>query len=258
MAALDSFDAFVARMADCQGHYRMWGENSAAAVALFSPAVLGMRYGAFPALPTPLPTGVTAYICTGMSSVNNSSTFPMLVGKKVSFGSIDISTNVWTPNGSATMPTKTVLGASRTLSSALFGECTVALSATPGSLVVGYNDQAGAAQSQTNLISQVTATRSICQFPLLPASSGVQAITSVSRTGGTTPTGTIELFGVMPLIISLSNSGSSISGVTQDNFLTTTFAPARFGAGDQLSIWLIASSPGAKVMTAEASFVGDA
>jgi hypothetical protein len=208
--------------------------------------------GQFRALPSPLPTGVTAYIPTRVF-IGSSVAGEVLWCRLVNLGSIDISPSTFTDANA--FPTYTELGdASVSESGVVFAEVTTVLNATPGSLAITYVDQNGNTAEATTAVA-LTASAAVGTGAFIALNAGdyaVRDITAAARTLGTTPTGVIKFWGVRPLIMTPVTS----LGGTMENLLTSAFHPQRFAAGDQLAV-IFMNTTQVKTSVMEAFFVGD-
>lgn len=154
-------------------------------------------------LPGSFESGVSGYIPTqiNLTGSSNASARMVIVAEMIDMGSIDISGASGTFTDGSAMPTRTQLGASNALASPVWCEAETAPSATPGTLNVTYTDQdgnTGISAPATNINGSAVA-RSGCFLPLDSSDWGVRDITGATRSGGTTPTGVIRFWGLIPL-----------------------------------------------------------
>ncbi len=168
------------------------------------------RMAAFRSLPGTLETGVTAYIPTEIfahTSTNQGG--GIIVGELINFGSLNISTNTFT-DGSA-MPTRTIFNTSTAMCSPIFMEVEVALNATPGTLVVTYVDQNGntAEASTSHTLTASAIPGSTSTVVLNTTDWGARDVTNAVRSAGTTPTGTIRFWGIVPIAIVPEGNGTA-------------------------------------------------
>jgi len=253
MVALKSYNDFIARIGN--GYTRMdpfYGEHqSATTLTLFTGQVQPWQRTAWaPAVPGSLPSGVTAFLPVSVGLASSSAGF-IGVYRAFPFGSLDISTNTYTA-GSA-MPTQTVGGTSTAMFGALLCEASVALNATPGSLTVTYDNQDGTSHSTSATAMTASAAVTTCGFiPLASGDYGVRNVTGASRTGGTTPTGTIKFWGLLPVANVTPMNGGSCGA---RNLLTSAPFPPRMLAGEQLII--LAPATTARAVTGVITYVGD-
>jgi len=232
--ALTTYDLFISQCASGIKRNQPIGDEAQAnttATFLARNIATMTRRGYTKPLPSPLPSGVTAYICSRISVTGSSPGIALIVAKLIDLGSIDISTPTFT-DGSA-MPTKTELNASNVTASPVLCEVTTALNATPGSLQITYVDQDGntAEATTAQVMTASSVVKSAAYIDLNGTDWGVQDITAATRTGGTTPTGVVQFWGLLP--ITICPLAPNTDGVTWiDNLIGTAFNPTRLGAGD--------------------------
>lgn len=219
--------------------------STAGATSLIAPGLMTMtKVGTFRAMPGTLPGSLTAIIPQYISYCTNS-VGGVLIGKMVRFGSIDISgaSGTWTADGttSANMPTVTELGVSRQQHSAIFLEVTTVLNATPGSLAITYVDQDGNT-SESTTAAALTASAAVGTAGFLPLNAGdvgVRSISAVTRSAGTTPTGVITVWGMIPLCML---EGMAQSVYYHQNFVGSFFNPIRMLGGEVLGMFVTGSA----------------
>ena len=236
--ALTTFNGMLSRAAAGYGMSQpAWSEQTATTTnGIFNGPVLSMQKGPeSKAMPSPLPTGVTAYIPTRYCMLSfNSGDCSLLIAKLVDLGSLDISGPTFTDGSS--MPTITECGVSRVTSSAVIAEVTTAFSATPGSYTITYVDQDGNAAETTSSVALTGSALvgSCSPVALNTGDTGVRDITAATRTGGTTPTGVMKFWGVIPLTILPMPAGTanSASAWMSQDLVQGAFNPYRLGAGD--------------------------
>jgi hypothetical protein len=178
----------------------------------------------------------------------------MWLVKLVDLGSLNISTNTFT-DGSA-MPTVDELGTNRVMAGAVIMEVTVALNATPGSITITYTDQDGNA-SQTSTSQALAASAAIGSIGNLQLATGdyaVRDISAAARTGGTTPTGTIKFWGIIP--VGMVYSAGAGAGETVD-LVTNSFALVPLGTSDQLYVIHASTVVANNVIQGVLNVVGD-
>jgi hypothetical protein len=253
--ALTTYDQFIDRIADGYGGVELFdGEVPTATTAtLLSGLNGGQNVAGMRTLPT-LPSGVTAYIPTAVS-ISATTLTSYLVAKVISLGSIDISGASGTFTDGSSMPTITELGTSRTTCSAVIAEVTTALNATPGSLSITYVDQDGnSAEATTAQTLTASAAAGTTGYVILNAGDiGVQDITTAVRSAGTTPTGVIKFWGVVP-IVSISTGNVDIP--EKANLLTQFFNPIRLGAGDVIRVFPVLTATTKRVF-GMINFIGE-
>lgn len=255
--ALKLYDEYIKRIADGYSLAQPVYDETQVATG----GVLGVnlkawqKMGVTKALPSPLPNSVTAYVVTRFfASSGVAADNTLLFGKLINFGSLDISSNVFTDG--STMPTVTVLGVSRALASPVWIEVTTALNATPGNISITYVDQDGnAAESTTtqNLVAS-SAVKTSGVILLNSTDWGVRDITSAVRGGGTTPTGVIGFWGMIPLCMTTIAPVVDEVGFVVD-FLNKHCNQFRLGAGDVLGAFV--DSAAARSVLGTVVFVGD-
>ncbi len=213
------------------------------------------RVGTSKALPNPLPSGVTAYIIPRYT-IRLTTAQPVIIAKLISLGTFDVSgaSGTWT-NGSV-MPSAKVLGVSNTqLASAVIMEVTTALSANQGTFTLTYTNQSGTASQTSQTVSPPNSAplKSCCYLGLASGDWGVQAITGGTRTGGTTPTGVITCWGLVPIGIQQVSGFATYGG----NLLTNRVNPLRLGAGDKIGVFCFSHQGAARATMGEIEIVGD-
>ena len=253
--ALTTYNQFIERISN--GYYLsqpFWREQQTATAAFGSNLSNITRLATVKQMPNPLPTGVTSYIITRVSATCSIGAMSFLFGRLINLGSLNIATPTFT-DGSA-MPTITELGDSHATNSPILIEVTTALNATPGSLTVTYVDQDGNS-AETTTAQALGASSPIGNsgwIHLNTGDSGARDITTATRTGGTTPTGIIKFWGILP--ICLMSASPDTTTAMQENLLTGAFNPLRFGAGDEIGGFIIGGTS-AKAMFGEMFVVGD-
>lgn len=232
--ALRTYNNFIARgAADFILSQPMWGEMQTAGNVSFGDNIqLQMNAAVTKALPS-LPSGVTSYIPLRFMGYATNNTSQFLLAKVFVMGSLDISSNVFT-DGSQ-YPTVTEAGVSRQIFGPIIACVTTVLNALPGTLTVTYVDKDNNS-AETSVAGTPTASAVVNSsgFVRLNAGDiGAIDVTNAARSGGTTPTGVITFYGVIP--IGFMGSVVSAAGLL-GNFLTDTICPIRLGAGDVLSL----------------------
>jgi hypothetical protein len=189
------------------------------------------RLGYIESVPSSLETGVTAYIPTEIT-LNSSTSMPAMLCEMIDMGSLNLGTNTFT-DGSAS-PTRTYLGTSRALPVQLWIECTTAANATPGNITFTYVDQDNnTAEASTSQAVTASATRGSGSFGTLNSTDwGVLDITAAAQSGGTSPTGVLKFWGVIP--ISYILPGALASAAT--DILPESGNFTRLGSSAQLGV----------------------
>lgn len=205
-----------------------------------------------------LETGVTAYIATQiglLSTVGNGS--HNLVCKRVNLGSLNISGASGTFTDGNAMPSVTECGVSRTVASAVIGEVTTVLNATPGTFTITYVDQDGntAETTAAHTPANSAAVGSAAHILLNSPDWGVQDITAAARSGGTTPTGVIKFWGIIPLGVITTNTGGAYQ---YQDLVTTSPCLYQLGAGDDIGIFTMGgnASNNSRALQGYVKFIG--
>lgn len=180
-----------------------------------------------------------------------------MINKMVDLGSLNIATPTFTDGNQ--MPTITEMGVSRQTSGAVYCEVTTALNATPGSITVTYVDQDGNSAETTSAQSLPTSNNGIKAGGFIFLNStdtGVRDITTATRTGGTTPTGIVKFWGLIPIALMIGTANGSQN--IMENLLTSGFNPVRLGAGDVVKVLVTAgSTTAAAALSGNIFIVGD-
>jgi hypothetical protein len=232
--AIATFDDIVNRIGGGFGAWQpLWGEGATGGNPLGGN---NMAYGrlAWTMLPPSLPGGVTDYFIASAFLTSTIGIQPAMLAKLVNFGSLNISTNVFTDG--STMPNVAELGnAAAIVAGPVFMEVTTILNGTPGSITITYTNQAGTG-GQVSVSQALTATTPVRvggMITLAAGDTGVRDITAAARTGGTTPTGVIKFYGVIPIGMFGPFQNSSL---TMRNLLTSGFHPYKVGASDEIGV----------------------
>lgn len=248
-----SYNDYLARRGNgywAQRNVRVEQTAATTATALTGQQITLNRIGLVQTMES-LPTGVTSYKLTG-GSLLTSTASSFILAECVNLGSLDISTNVFTDG--STMPTKTEGNTSRTIDGMVFMEVTTALNATPGTITITYVDQNGNAAETTasQTLTASAAVGTVAMFPLNTPDTGVRDITAALRSAGTTPTGVVRFWGIIPIHI-FSNQ----SIVTSETFndLTGTPAPVTLSASSALHLFSTVTT--AKGVLSSLFFMGD-
>lgn len=238
MAAITTFDGLLARISNefdsTDIIYSQW-PNTLSSVTSTTGPVLAFRHY-MQAVPSPLPTGVTAYIPTEMSLVlgAGAGTWFMLA-EMIDLGSINISGASGTFTDGNAMPTRTELGISQQVWGPIYAEVTTGLNSAPGSLTVTYTNQAGTPSQSTGALA-LTAGAIIARcggfLKLAAGDVGAVDITAASRSIGTTPTGVIHFYGIIPVSMTNVVVGTSI---VED--IISSGVVRRLPAGAQLGLF---------------------
>lgn len=252
MAVLTTYDAFLARISNgFWMHQPFWGELQTASVTPAVNSIPSQMLCNTKAMPSSLPTGVTSFIPVYAASLSSTNNISFLIAKLINLGNLNIGTNTFT-DGSA-MPTVTELGASNVTSSMIFCEVTTALNATPGNLTVTYVDQSGNTAEAAAAFAMPASAPAKSGFfvPLNSTDSGAQDITTAAQSAGTTPSGVVKFWGVLPICFSAAGA----IGFTAD-MLLRNFNIVKLGINDVIGV-IGAGSTAVKAGRGEIFFVGD-
>lgn len=255
---LRSFDQFVARIGTMHfKRFPLYGEIAATltgpigTTGVFNHHVLGYME----ALPS-LPSGVTAYIPTRCVYALHATPVSLAVARLTNMGSIDISGASGTFTDGNAAPTVTECGVSRQRALSLWVEPEVALSSLPGLLSVTYVDQSGNAAEATAVqtLTASAALRGFGPIVLNQPDTGVLDVTAATRSGGTTPTGTLRFWGIDTIaMLQLPNDGGQ--QLDCEDFLMRAFNPIRLGAGDIIRV--LHGSGAVRTLVGDLYVVGD-
>ena len=214
------------------------------------------RAGFVEDMPSSLPSGVTSFMPTYVAGYQSSgaSGHVIMVTELVKLGEISLATPTFTDG--ATMGTATELGATVDVAGPVIAEVTVALNATPGNLQITYVDQAGNV-AEANTAQAMTASSSVGSTGICNLNAGdwgVRDITTATRTAGTTPTGTLDLWGTKPIAF-LYNGSASILSSNVD--LLSNGLVRRLGAAAKVGVFLLGTGIAASGYGGMIRFVGD-
>ena len=231
--AIATYDDIVSRtFSNWHANWLYYGEVVATTAAFGGNSFALVAIGDVKALPS-LPSGVSAYIPTCFQGAIGTVTTPrtMLLCEVFDLGSLNIAGPTFTDGG--TFPTRTELGSSRDTFGPVFVEITTGLNSNPGNYTITYVDQDGnSAETTTSQALPVSgAARSVGFVPLNTGDVGVKDITAANRTGGTSPTGVLKFWGVIPVAYCANGQGGTIFTYP---FHTQTFNWVKLDAGAQL------------------------
>lgn len=204
-------------------------------------------------VPSPLETGVTAYIPTEIN-ISTSSSMPAMFCELIDMGNINLGTNTFTDGAAA--PTRTYLGTSRQLPVSVWIECTTATNVSPGNMTITYVDQDNNTAETTSALAVTgSATRGSGSFATLNGNDwGVLDITAAAQSGGTTPSGVLKFWGVIPIAYVLPGASLSFESITEifpdcGNFV-------RLAANSQLAVISVGTTTAASTF-GNIRYVGD-
>jgi hypothetical protein len=236
-----TFNEFLARISAGYEHLiPVWGEATTATVVLGSNTIPIKRIGWASSTPASFPNGVSAFIPSEVYASRSVTDGTLLFAWLINFGDLDIAGPTFT-DGSA-MPTVLEGNVSRQLDSAVLIEVTTALSSSPGSITVTYVDQDGNTETTAAQSLGASAPVRSSGFILLnPPDRGARDITNATRTGGTTPTGVIRFWGIVPIAF-MGISPLNPGGVAYQNLITESFNYLRLGTDATLGVFSFGST----------------
>ena len=229
MAGKVKYDDLVKRASDGYVFTQpFYFENQSNMVQLGNTNFTFSKIGFTKLLPT-LPSGVNSYKLIG-AELYSQTTTGVLIAKQVLLGSLNLATNVFT-DGSA-MPVNNGVQ----LYSTLILEALTPLNATPGSITITFNDRNGSSVSSGAIALGASATIGACGvIPAPGANVGVTDVTAAVQSGGTTPSGTIGIYGLIHLGSIYSKPATANPGVLNNQ--THAFHHYPLGAGDKIGIF---------------------
>jgi hypothetical protein len=259
--ALLTFNDFVSRLSNDFGRddaiYDAVVTASTSSAPLSSSNTTWQRCGYFQSLPSPLPTGVTSYIPTLLALSPGINTIsPIVIGKATLLATLNLVGASGNLTLGSAMPTLTELGNSVATSSAVLVEVTQALTATPGTINVAYNDQDGNAATTGSLsLTASTAVRSVSLVGLASGDYAVRQITNITGFTASQANGVLKFWGITPLVMLNAVSGNSGQSIVVEDFLSFGNV-LHLGAGDSLMAFMSGSSA-VKTVYGMIAYVGD-
>ena len=242
-STLTTLAAFVQRITNGNywATYPIWQERVTAPTNNgFGTVEIGIKATDMLAFPA-LPTGVTAFIPTGLTFIPSTGIGSFIFGRLTNLGTHNFATNTFT-DGSV-MPTMTEGGTSRIVSSMVIAEVTTGFSAAASTFSFTYKDQDGATPntSTTLSVSASIAIGSCAICRLASGDYGVQDISACTNTG--TPTGIMKFWGIEPLCAgSFYNGGAGGVFPFNANLIGKDLSVLRCGAADQLGGFIFKGS----------------
>lgn len=207
MAALATHNEVLARITN--GYSAMEPIHGNFPVVRANPVTSLGAYRAFyvPNVPSSLASGVTAHIPTQVHG--GCSILGVFIGyyEMIDLGSIDLSTNTF--SSGSNMGTTTFGGQTVNRSGALWLEVTTALNSTPGTLKVTYVDQSGnTAEAAAGANMSASSVVGSGGFLRLNGTDGaVREVTTAAQSGGTSPSGVIKFWGLIPISSGVASGG---------------------------------------------------
>lgn len=234
MAGIKKYNDLIKRASD--GYFfsqPFYFENQANMVQIGNGSFTLNKLGFTAVLPT-LPSGVNSYKLVGAEVYANSN-YGVHICKQVLLGTLNLATNVFTDGG--TMPINNGIQ----LWSTMIIEALTPLNATPGNITITFNDRNGASLSSGAIALGASATIGACGvIPAPGANVGVTDVTAAVQSGGTTPSGTIGIYGLIPLGTCYSRTGTANPSVVNNQ--THAFNHYPLGAGDKIGIFRVGSN----------------
>lgn len=259
MAAVTTFDALLARISNEYDETFVWWGDATSKNTTANTGVNIYRFGDVKAVPGSLPTGVTAYIPTEISTlVSGSATTGMILfAEQIDLGHLDISGASGTFTDGSAMPTRTELGSSIQIASPILAEVTTALNATPGTYTVTYTNQSGTGSRVTSATTPTNsaALRSAGFLTLSTTTTndtGCVDITAAARAAGTTPTGVIKFWGLIPIALTPFSANFHF-----DEDLINSGLIRRLPASASIGIFFVSSASTATSGMGHIRMVGD-
>lgn len=203
-----------------------------------------------------LPTGVTGYIVMSTNALSSNGSGPLILGKAINLGSIDISGASGTFSAGSSMPTVTEGNNSNQTYSSVMAEVTTAISSNAGTLTITYKANDGTTGNTTTAqtITNSAVAHTCGTITLNTGHWGVSQITASARAAGSSPTGVIKFWGVLP--ICMVHQGYSASIPAFRNLISSTINPMRLGAADVVKIFSLGAT-GVRGLEGGMNIVGD-
>ena len=249
--ALETYNDYIRRFTS--GFYSndpVWGEIVSTSSLFGTTSIPYQRIGDFKTYPS-LPSGVTGYIPACMNLTYHGAGSHAIIAKLIDLGTLNTAGPTFTDGNQ--MPTVTELGVSRQIPGTVMVEITAALNATPRNLSVTYVDQDNNTAETTSAVSLPASgvAGSMAALKLNGSDWGVLDITNATGSGGTTPSGTLKFWGVIPL--GIVNMMQNVVDVC--DFIGTGSNPMVFDAGESLVI--MAGGTTAKNVMGSVFTIGD-
>lgn len=204
-----------------------------------------------------LPSGVTAFIPTCLHHFNrNGNSISTIFGVEILLGSINLATNTFTDG--AAMPTVTELGvASQVTASSVMVRVKNTTNSSPGTVTMTYTNQDGTTSRSVALdaLSSAPVGSMIFQSSMQSTDWGVRDVTNLVQSGGSSPSGEIEVIGLIPL----GTLFSGINDVTMGflDFLCQDFNLIKMDATSKTKITGLALDTGSSAGVTQVFMVGD-
>lgn len=257
MATITTYDGFIARkLAGYDWKFAAaratQATGTAPLVASSGDSVSMIRMGTFEAFPGSFETGVTGYVPTTLYSYP-SNAIALLIGEQFLLGSIDISGT--TGANYAAMPTRTEGNNSHVIPGLCVVECTTGLNSNAGSLVIQYKDQANnaAENSRTITLGNSATAGMASSMPFNTGDMMITEVTALTRSGGSSNSGVIKVYGVIPLAVVQPPVGQT-SAVIYDLLGAQKYR--KYGTSAQLGVWAF-NTAGTQSVWTQIKMIGD-
>jgi hypothetical protein len=236
MAVILSYDDLINRIGGgFTLHQPWWGElqTTAANTTSSGTQFSGSRAGYTRNMPS-LPANVSGYIPTRFTTQCNTNPRLVMALKLIDLGNLSLATPTFTDG--VAMPTVTELGSSVQIASPILLETTTVHNSSPGNMTITYVDQNNntAETTASMTLGASSPVGSIAWAILNSPDWGVLDVTSATRTGGSTPTGVVQFWGVVPVALAIIGSNAT-GGV--DNLLGGSPRIVKLGAADVIGIF---------------------
>lgn len=227
LAAQVHADRYATRLVD--NHIRSTRSNPLSGAGA---AVLTSNGPTIRAVPNPLPSGAAAYIPEAIEIMSSNAGGPYLLYEAFLLGTIDTSGSGTFTDGT-TFPVRKALGANRQLSGPVLLECATDMVSQRTITLTYVNQDGTSGRTSAGHAVTVNALKNSTGIVVLQAGDvGVQDVTAVAISGGTSPTGTIRLWGILP--IALVPGAFGLPMLTKN--LIAEGVVRRLGAGSELRI----------------------
>lgn len=234
--ALTTYDDLIEQVAANKcAWFPLWGEAQSTTVILGGNNQAMQAVGNMQLLPSL--GSMTDFFPTSLYLVETFGFRQLMLAKVIDLGSLDISGASGTFTDGSAMPSEVELGNSAApVSGPVWIEVTTALNATPGAFTITYTDQDGnTGQTSVSQNLNVSGTvRSSGWVTLATGDVGVRDITAAARTGGTTPTGVVKFWGILPVCMVRSVAANL---PRHKNLLSQSFFIHKMGASDRLKVF---------------------
>ena len=256
--SIQTVDGLIARISSgYEKTSHLYANSAVTRSGCFSGGATLVRGGFVQSVPGSLESGVSAYLPTEFNIASSTSTQGgnVILAELIDLGSIDTSGASGTFTDGSVMPTRTELGVSRQIAGPVWCEVEAALNSNAGSLTVTYTDQDGNTSQSSGAVTLANSApiHSGSLLPLATGDTGVVDITAASRAAGSSPSGTVRFWGIIPIAMSVATPSGV--GIVED--LINSGMVRRLGAGSKLAVLYFSSSLTASSMFGSIRMVGD-